>query len=233
MSTLETLHTFTKHGKLVIFVGAGVSKAAPTSLPDWWTLNREVVEAVAARVESMTGKGISGLIKNQAVLLGNEQMMRDNGVDTNSLQDQVHSLRNAGQTVMFLAIEKQLLGIIGVADSIKSTTAEAISQLQKAGVHIAVLTGDNEITAKAVADQLKLSDVTADVLPQDKFQYIAKLQKQGHIVAMAGDGINDAPALAQANIGIAMGGGTDIAMHSAHIVLVKGDLRSIAKARIW
>ena len=133
---------------------------------------------------------------------------------------------------MFLSVDGNLAGIISVADPIKVTSREAIEKLHAAGIKIIVLTGDNAITAAAVAKQLGLDDFKADVLPEDKLNYLKELQAHGHIVAMAGDGVNDAPALAQANVGIAMGTGTDVAMNSARIVLVKGDLRGIAKARL-
>jgi Cu2+-exporting ATPase len=144
----------------------------------------------------------------------------------------VQTLRELAQTVMFVAVDGTLAGIVSVADPIKATTREAIEQLHAAGLRIVVLTGDNATTAAAVAKQLGLDDFRADVLPEDKLDYLRALQQEGHIVAMAGDGVNDAPALAQANVGIAMGTGTDVAMNSARIVLVKGDLRGIAKARL-
>ena len=182
--------------------------------------------------ESITSKGVQGHIGTQQAALGNIKMMQNAGIDVRPLQTQAEHLRELGQTVMFLAIDNRLAGLVSVADPIKATTAEAIAQLQSAGIRIVVLTGDNATTAAAVAKQLGLDDVKADVLPENKFRHIQELQKQGQIVAMAGDGVNDAPALAQANVGIAMGTGTDVAMHSARIVLVKGDLRGIAKARI-
>lgn len=180
---------------------------------------------------SITGKGVQGVINGKLVVLGNAGMMEDQHIDLAPLQAEAERLRELGQTVMFLGIDHQLTGLVSVADPIKRTTMEAIRLLQKAGLRIVVLTGDNATTAAAVAKQLGLDEVKADVLPQDKFRHIQELQKQGRIVAMAGDGVNDAPALAQANVGIAMGTGTDVAMHSARIVLVKGDLRGIAKAR--
>ncbi|MEB0011414.1 heavy metal translocating P-type ATPase [Glaciimonas sp. Gout2] len=182
--------------------------------------------------ESITGKGVQGRVGTQQAALGNIKMMQDAGIDVGPLQTQAESLRERGQTVMFLSINNRLAGLVSVADPIKATTAEALAQLQSAGIRIVVLTGDNATTAAAVAKQLGLTDVRADVLPENKFRYIQELQTQGQIVAMAGDGVNDAPALAQANVGIAMGTGTDVAMHSARIVLVKGDLRGIAKARV-
>ncbi len=158
--------------------------------------------------------------------------MEEDGIDVSSMRAEVESLRASAQTVMFLGVAGQLAGIISVADPIKSTTREAIDLLHAAGLKIVVLTGDNATTAAAVAGQLGLDDFKADVMPQDKLNYLKALQAEGRIVAMAGDGVNDAPALAQANVGIAMGTGTDVAMNSARIVLVKGDLRGIAKARL-
>lgn len=144
----------------------------------------------------------------------------------------MQKLRELAQTVMFLSIGGKLAGIVSVADPIKSSTQEAIRQLHDAGLRIVVVTGDNATTAAAVSRQLGLDDFKAEVLPQDKLEYLKTLQQEGRIVAMAGDGVNDAPALAQANVGIAMGTGTDVAMNSARVVLVKGDLRGIARARL-
>ncbi len=141
------------------------------------------------------------------------------------------ALRHEGQTVMFVAIDGQPAGLLGVADPIKSTTPEAIKLLHADGIKIVMLTGDSRTTAAAVADNLGIDDVQAEVAPADKGNVVKRLQSEGHIVAMAGDGINDAPALAQAQVGIAMGTGTDVAMESAGMTLVKGDLRGIAKAR--
>ncbi|MDP3841564.1 MAG: heavy metal translocating P-type ATPase [Oxalobacteraceae bacterium] len=182
--------------------------------------------------ESVTGKGVRGQIDGKLVLLGNLRLMESERIDVSAVAAQVQTLRELAQTVMFLSIEGKLAGIVSVADPIKATTREAIEQLHAAGLRIVVLTGDNAITAAAVAKQLGLDDFRADVLPEDKLKYLKALQQEGRIVAMAGDGVNDAPALAQANVGIAMGTGTDVAMNSARIVLVKGDLRGIAKARL-
>ena len=185
-----------------------------------------------AQFESITGQGVSGQIDGKSVLLGNLRLMEAQTIDVSALQSDVQALRTLGQTVMFLAINSKIAGIVSVADPIKSTTLEAIQQLHAAGLNIVVLTGDNATTAAAVAKQLGLDDFKADVMPEDKLNYLKELQQQGRIVAMAGDGVNDAPALAQANVGIAMGTGTDVAMSSACIVLVKGDLRGITKARL-
>ncbi|MEO8600478.1 MAG: copper-translocating P-type ATPase, partial [bacterium] len=188
--------------------------------------------APVTQFESVTGKGVRGQIDGKLVLLGNLRLMESEQIDVSALDGQVQTLREQAQTVMFLAIDGKLAGIISVADPIKATTREAIEQLHAAGLRIVVLTGDNATTAAAVAKELGLDDFRADVLPEDKLNYLKALQKEGRIVAMAGDGVNDAPALAQANVGIAMGTGTDVAMNSARIVLVKGDLRGIAKARL-
>jgi len=184
-----------------------------------------------AGFDSVTGKGVRGEIAGRHVALGNAALMRDAGIDFGTLEAQAQALREQGQTVMLLGVDGHSAGLIGVADPIKASTAEAIKQLHDAGVRIVMLTGDNAVTAAAVARQLGLDEVQADVLPEDKYKAVKALQQKGRIVAMAGDGVNDAPALAQANVGIAMGTGTDVAMQSARIVLVKGDLRGIAKAR--
>jgi len=182
--------------------------------------------------ESVTGQGVRGRISGKSVSLGNMSLMQKEGIDVSALQNEAQSLRELAQTVMFLSIEGTPAGIVSVADPIKPSTREAIQQLHAAGLRIVVVTGDNATTAAAVARQLGLDDFKAEVLPQDKLEYLKALQQEGRIVAMAGDGVNDAPALAQANVGIAMGTGTDVAMNSARIVLVKGDLRGIAKARL-
>jgi heavy metal translocating P-type ATPase len=180
---------------------------------------------------AITGKGVRGNIDGNAVLLGNTLLMREAGVDITSFVPKADELRAMGHTVMFVAVEKKFAGLISVADTIKPETREAIRQLHAEGVKIVMLTGDNATTARAVAAELGIDTVHAEVLPEDKYRHVQTLQQQGKIVAMAGDGINDAPALAEASVGIAMGTGTDIAMNSARIVLVKGDLRGIVKAR--
>jgi P-type Cu2+ transporter len=181
---------------------------------------------------AVTGMGVRGIVEGRQVLLGNARMLEDDGVDVIPGASDVEQLQGQGQTVMFLAVDRRLAGLIGVADPIKASTPEAIRLLKAAGIRIVMLTGDNQATAAAVGKRLDLDDVRGGVLPQDKYMHVRALQKDGRIVAMAGDGVNDAPALAQANVGIAMGTGTDIAMNSAHVVLVKGDLRGIARARL-
>ena len=181
--------------------------------------------------KAITGKGLQAVIDGQPVRLGNSLMLQEAGIDTNPLHDKANELQNQGQTVMFVAVGERCAGLISVADSIKPESREAIRLLHAEGVKIIMITGDNANTARAVAGSLGIDSIYADVLPEDKFKHVQTLQKQGHIIAMAGDGINDAPALAEASVGIAMGTGTDIAMQSARIVLVKGDLRGIVKAR--
>jgi len=182
--------------------------------------------------ESATGKGVKARVEGVTVLLGNRKLMEDAHVNVESLTEAAESGRADGQTVMFVAVEGTAAGLIGVADPIKQTTPEAIQQLHKEGIRIVMLTGDSRTTAAAVAQKLGIDDVVAEVLPQDKSNQIKRLQEQGRFVAMAGDGINDAPALAQAQVGIAMGTGTDVAMQSAGVTLVKGDLRGIVRARV-
>ena len=181
--------------------------------------------------KAITGKGLQAVLDGQPVRLGNSLMLQEAGIDTNPLHDKANELQNQGQTVMFVAVGERCAGLISVADSIKPESREAIRLLHAEGVKIIMITGDNANTARAVAGSLGIDSIYADVLPEDKFKHVQTLQKQGHVIAMAGDGINDAPALAEASVGIAMGTGTDIAMQSARIVLVKGDLRGIVKAR--
>ena len=193
---------------------------------------RKVTALNAARFEAVAGQGVRGEIDGKPALLGNARLMQSAGVDFSTLDASAQRLRDLGQTVIHLAIDGKAAGLIGVADPIKATTREAVQQLRAAGVRIVVLTGDNAQTAAAVAKQLGIDEFKAEVMPDDKYKHVQALQREGRVVAMAGDGINDAPALAAANVGIAMGTGTDVAMHSARIVLVKGDLRGIAKARL-
>ncbi len=181
--------------------------------------------------ESVTGKGVVGDIDAKRVVLGNRSLLDSLGIDPGELAQQAELSRAEGQTVMFVAVDGVMAGIIGVADPIKETTPEAIKALHKEGVRIVMLTGDSETTAKAVAAKLGLDEVIAGVLPDQKAATVKRLQAEGRIVGMAGDGINDAPALAQAQVGIAMGTGTDVAMESAGVTLVKGDLRGLVRAR--
>jgi Cu+-exporting ATPase len=181
--------------------------------------------------ESLTGRGVTGNINGKQVAIGNRKLCDELGVDVADLPEQADQLRNDGETVMFVVMDNQAAGLISVADPIKQTTAAAIDALHKEGLTIVMLTGDNQKTAEAVAKKLGIDDVKADVLPAQKAAAVKQLQADGHVVAMAGDGINDAPALAQAQVGIAMGTGTDVAMESAGVTLIKGDLQGIVRAR--
>ncbi len=180
---------------------------------------------------SVTGKGVTGRIEGRAVALGNRALMEDLGAQPGELPARAEALRADGQTVMFVAVDGALAGLVGVADPIKDTSAEALRALREEGLRIVMLTGDSRTTAEAVARKLGIDEVIAEVLPEQKAAAIKSLQAEGRRVAMAGDGINDAPALAQADVGIAMGTGTDVAMESAGVTLVKGDLRGIVRAR--
>jgi Cu+-exporting ATPase len=193
--------------------------------------DRGVALGDTAGFESITGKGVRGKVDGQAVALGNRALITQLGVELGALTEKAEALRIEGQTVMFVVVEGKPAGLVGVADPIKDSTPEAIRALHEEGIRIVMLTGDSETTARAVSKTLGLDDVIADVLPDQKAEVVKRLQGEGHFVAMAGDGINDAPALAQAQVGIAMGTGTDIAMESASITLVKGDLMGIVRAR--
>nr|WP_312320551.1 copper-translocating P-type ATPase [Stenotrophomonas sp.] len=181
--------------------------------------------------DSLTGMGVQGRVEGHALLLGNVSLMHEHGIDPTALHEDAERLRANGASVMLLAVDRQLAGLLAVADPIKSSTAEAIAQLHAAGLRIVMATGDGTATAQAVAATLGLDEVHGEMRPADKAALIRTLQAQGRTVAMAGDGINDAPALASANVGIAMGNGTDVAMSSAQVTLVKGDLRGIVRAR--
>lgn len=181
--------------------------------------------------QSLTGKGVQGRIENRKAAIGNARLMSDLNVTMNEMLNAASELQKQGQTVLFLALEGTAAAVIGVADTIKETTLEAVTQLKAQGLHLVMLTGDNETTARAVAEKLGIEEVYAGVLPEQKSEIIKTLKNAGREVAMAGDGVNDAPALALADVGIAMGSGTDVAMQSAGITLVKGDLRGIVRAR--
>jgi Cu+-exporting ATPase len=183
-----------------------------------------------SQFESVTGKGVKGTLDGAAVLGGSEEFLKESGIELGPLADTAHQLRSQGQTAVFFAVD-QNPGLVSIADPIKETTQDAVKLLHTAGIEIVMVTGDNITTARHVAASLGIDRVEAGVLPHHKIEMVKRLQQSGHIVAMAGDGINDAPALAQAHVGIAMGTGTDVAMQSAQVTLVKGDLRGIAKAR--
>ena len=179
---------------------------------------------------SITGKGVSGTVEGRAVALGNLKLFEELKIDAGELPSRAEALRSDGQTVMLIAIDGKAAGLIGVADPVKTSTPDAIRALHEEGIQVIMLTGDNRITAEAVAKKLGIDRIEAEVLPEQKASIVKQLQAQGRIVAMAGDGINDAPALAQAQVGIAMGTGTDVAMESAGVTLIKGDLIGIVRA---
>jgi Cu+-exporting ATPase len=180
---------------------------------------------------SHVGRGVTGTIEGARVALGNARLLTELGLESGTLAIRAEELRTQGQTVMFVAFGERVVGLLGVADSIKASTPEALALLRAAGVHVVMLTGDGATTAHAVARTLGIDEVHAEVLPDQKQRVVAALREAGKVVAMAGDGTNDAPALAHAHVGIAMGTGTDVAIHSAHVTLVKGDLRAIVRAR--
>jgi Cu+-exporting ATPase len=181
--------------------------------------------------QSVTGKGVTGTVAGRQVLLGTPAFLAENGIATDSLTSRVEALRAEGQTVMLAAVDGHLAGLLGVADPIRPSAPEALWQLHREGLWVIMLTGDSRTTAQAVADQLGIPEAIAEVLPQDKIAVVKRLQEERHVVAMAGDGINDAPALAQAQVGIAMGTGTDVAIESAGVTLVQADLRGVVRAR--
>ncbi|HSO06166.1 MAG TPA: copper-translocating P-type ATPase, partial [Pelomicrobium sp.] len=192
---------------------------------------RGVAIARAEDFQSVTGKGVTGRVDGREVAIGNKVLLEDLGVAGEALVERADAMRREGQTAMFVAVDRKPAGLIGVADPVKETTPEAIRALHDEGLQVVMITGDNEATARAVAEKLGIDRVMAEVLPEQKTEAVKKLQAEGRVVAMAGDGINDAPALAQAHVGIAMGTGTDVAMESAGVTLVKGDLRGIVRAR--
>jgi Cu+-exporting ATPase len=185
----------------------------------------------AESFESVTGKGVTGAVEGKKVALGNRALMEQLGVDLGGLAARAEELRREGQTVMAVAVDGRPAGLLGVADPIKESAPEAIRQLRELGIRMVMVTGDGRTTAEAVARRLGIDEVIAEVLPEQKVEIVQRLQGEGRFVAMAGDGVNDAPALAQAQVGIAMGTGTDVAMESAGVTLVKGDLRGSVRAR--
>jgi Cu+-exporting ATPase len=182
---------------------------------------------------NISGKGVKGMIDNEMVLLGNNSLLKQFNIEIpDSLKQKITENEDQAKTISFLAKGNQVLGILSFSDNIKESSKKAIQFLQKNNVEVIMMTGDNEHTAKAVAKELGIQKFVANCLPQDKLEKIKQLQKEGKIVAMTGDGINDAPALAQSNVGIAMGTGTDVAIESAEITLLKGDILGVAKAKI-
>jgi Cu+-exporting ATPase len=201
-------------------LGAAIIKAADS----------QATPRTVAAVETISGEGISGTVDGRHVAIGNLRLLGRQGLCLPN-EKEVDRLRAEGQTVVFVVVDAQLSGLFGISDPVKSTSKEAVEQLRAAGLRVVMLTGDNEVTANAVARNVGIDEVKSEVLPTGKADVVKRLQAEGRRVAMAGDGINDAPALAQADVGIAMGPGTDVAIESAGITLVKGDLRGIVRAR--
>ena len=192
---------------------------------------RGIAAGDAAAFTSVTGKGVAGTVGGRAIVLGNEAMMTERGVAPGALTIRADELRRSGATALFVAVDGRPGGIIAIADPVKPTTRDALDALRANGIHIVMLTGDNRTTAVAVAGALGIEQVEADMLPADKNRIVRQLRAAGKVVAMAGDGVNDAPALAEADVGIAMGTGTDVAIQSAGVTLVRGDLAGIVRAR--
>jgi len=203
-------------------------------------LARAIVEAAAARgialaqvenFDAPPGKGVTGSIEGRSVALGNARFLHEIGASVSVLEKEAEAARQEGATAIYVAVDRQARGVIAIADPVKASTPQALAALTAAGVRVVMLTGDNVTTARAVARRLAIAEVEAEVLPEQKSAVVDRLRRQGHVVAMAGDGVNDAPALAAADVGIAMGTGTDVAIESAGITLVKGDLTGIVRAR--
>jgi Cu+-exporting ATPase len=192
---------------------------------------RGLVLSAASNFESLTGKGVLGRVEGHEVAVGNASLFARKKISTESISDQTEELRRQGQTVMLVAVDGKAAGLFAVADPVKPSAREAVASLKRSGLRLVMLTGDNRATAEAIARELGITDFEAEVLPQQKLAIVKKLQAEGRVVAMAGDGVNDAPALAQANVGIAMGTGTDVAMESGDITLIKGDLNALMRAR--
>ena len=218
---------------VVLWLGASLERASEHPLAAAivnGAQEKDIVLTAVSDFRSITGKGVAGTVEGRSVALGNLKLFEELQIDAGELPARAEELRSDGQTVMLLAIDGKAAGLIGVADPVKASTPDAIRALHEEGVQVIMLTGDNRITAEAVAKKLGIDRIEAEVLPEQKSAIVKQLQAQGRIVAMAGDGINDAPALAQAQVGIAMGTGTDVAMESAGVTLIKGDLNGIVRA---
>jgi Cu+-exporting ATPase len=217
LSAAASLERASEHPLAEAIVKGAIERGARLKRPDCF--------------DSMTGQGVRGRIGDRDLALGNRKLLEGMEVGEGVLAARADALREEGQTVMYVVIGGHLSGILGVADPVKESTPDAIADLHEEGIRVVMLTGDNQKTANAVAVKLSIDEVIAEVLPDEKAEVIKRLQQGGRIVAMAGDGINDAPALAQANVGVAMGTGTDVAIESAGVTLVRGDLRGIVRAR--
>jgi len=218
----------------ILRLAASVERASEHPLADAIVRAAKERHLDLGRVEefdSPTGKGATGKVEGKTVVLGNSNFLKSLGIETQPLNDQSERLRGDGATVINIAVNGRLAGLFAIADPVKPSTPDALKALAAEGIKVIMLTGDNRTTANAVARKLGITDVEAEVLPDQKIAVVTKLQKAGRIVAMAGDGVNDAPALAAADVGIAMGTGTDVAIESASITLLKGDLGGIVRAR--
>jgi len=218
----------------ILRLAASVERASEHPLADAIVRSAKERNLDLGKVEafdSPTGKGATGHVDGRSILLGNSNFLTSLGIDTQSLGEQAERLRGDGATVINIAVDGKLAGLFAIADPVKPSTPDALKALAAEGIKVIMLTGDNRTTANAVARTLGITDVEAEVLPDQKSAVVARLQKAGRIVAMAGDGVNDAPALAAAEVGIAMGTGTDVAMESAGVTLLKGDLGGIVRAR--
>jgi len=193
--------------------------------------DRDLALSETSDFDSPVGRGVLGVVDGRRVVLGGAPLMAEQKIDPAPMQDQAERLRVEGATVVFVAVDGRLAGILGVSDPVRATAAEAIGALRADGVRLVMMTGDNRTTALAVARRLGIEDVEAEVLPQDKAAVVQKLRAEGRVVAMAGDGVNDAPALAAADIGVAMGAGADVAIESAGVTLLRGDLEGLVRAR--
>ena len=214
-------------------MSSSIEKGSEHSLADAIVKKAEEKKLIASKVngfKAIAGYGVGGLIDGKQIYFGNRRLMERKKVSISSYLDQIEKLESDGKTVMMLAAESVLVGLIAVADTIKDTAQSGVKVLQKNGIEVVMITGDNERTAKAIASKLGIKRVLAEILPEQKEDEVKKIQSEGRVVAMVGDGINDAPALAQADLGIAMGTGTDVAIEAADITLINKDLRSVASA---
>lgn len=221
--------------KRLLYLASSIEKASEHPLSAaiiQGAKKRGIEPGRASTFISHTGKGVSGFVDGHNVILGNKLLLKDFGIEPGGIESEVDYLPAHGATVMFVAVDGKVAGVIAISDTIKETSKTAVAMLHGDGLRLVMLTGDRKASAEAVADKLGIDEVYSEVLPADKVALVKQFQDKGHVVAMAGDGINDAPALARATVGIAMGGGTDVAIQSAHIILVKGDLRAVARARL-
>lgn len=221
--------------KRLLYLASSIEKASEHPLSAaiiQGAKKRGIEPGRASTFISHTGKGVSGFVDGHNVILGNKLLLKDFGIEPGEIESEVDYLPAHGATVMFVAVDGKVAGVIAISDTIKETSKTAVAMLHGDGLRLVMLTGDRKASAEAVADKLGIDEVYSEVLPADKVALVKQFQDKGHVVAMAGDGINDAPALARATVGIAMGGGTDVAIQSAHIILVKGDLRAVARARL-